>query len=563
MEDLEEKKWFVYLGDHHEGPLSVAEVRNRMLQGQATPESYVWAEGMADWVLMSEVREFDILTRRPGNLSETTGNTSPGVPPSEVALGGKLNISSTLDTVPGVFPFESQGISDSEMLQVEDNVPQDSKSSASNSFEAQQKLKFSDPALELDHGSPHEARNKKDSSNLFQNDEVFHRKNEKAFQLRLRFVIVPLLVGVGYFAFRGGYLKTFFENKETKKIQRLVAQIIEPQLMSLLEKYPTLTKWISPIPYLEGVSSEDFDVLKNTAKQPFAKIGPSIVAVLGDQDNVKPFFYIASNLPDGFKASITLEGIADTLLSQTVYSKQFDVTLNKKIGKSPLFSSMDQKPLARGLYLLKVHEADQQPETIKKLLLAVADVNSQEPLKTKMLFTKKIFLGGKKDEQYTLRLKQLHDSIRKKANDELDEVKQYWSYLSGRLRDSSDLFLNLSKGSVTPSKRQKWEDFDRKWAVGLSQMNKVFDTWTSDKVERDFFYGKLFQLIIQASQSVETVHLTQGTFFKGKIDFKSFDIQLGQAQSQAQTSISVLKAKLDHVMKLPTSANGMPKREGL
>src|SRR5689334_79785 len=43
--ELTEKKWFVYLTDHHEGPLSLAEIRERMSAGQIDRSVHVWAEG--------------------------------------------------------------------------------------------------------------------------------------------------------------------------------------------------------------------------------------------------------------------------------------------------------------------------------------------------------------------------------------------------------------------------------------------------------------------------------------------------------------------------------------
>jgi hypothetical protein len=54
-----EKKWFVYVGDHHEGPLSIPEVAERQDQGALTPETYVWCEGMADWLMLSQVNELE------------------------------------------------------------------------------------------------------------------------------------------------------------------------------------------------------------------------------------------------------------------------------------------------------------------------------------------------------------------------------------------------------------------------------------------------------------------------------------------------------------------------
>lgn len=54
-----EKKWFVYVGDHHEGPFSIPEMAARQDSGDITADSYVWCEGMADWLMLSQVNELD------------------------------------------------------------------------------------------------------------------------------------------------------------------------------------------------------------------------------------------------------------------------------------------------------------------------------------------------------------------------------------------------------------------------------------------------------------------------------------------------------------------------
>jgi hypothetical protein len=52
-----EKKWFVYVGDHHEGPFNAQEVSEKKNAGLVTEESYVWCEGMNDWVMLSDAKE--------------------------------------------------------------------------------------------------------------------------------------------------------------------------------------------------------------------------------------------------------------------------------------------------------------------------------------------------------------------------------------------------------------------------------------------------------------------------------------------------------------------------
>lgn len=54
MDTSEEKKWFVHLGDKHEGPLSEHEIRVRITQGNLKENPHVWTKGMEKWLRLSE-----------------------------------------------------------------------------------------------------------------------------------------------------------------------------------------------------------------------------------------------------------------------------------------------------------------------------------------------------------------------------------------------------------------------------------------------------------------------------------------------------------------------------
>lgn len=43
-------RWFLLRGDEQVGPLMLDEMRRRVLDGTVTPETWVWADGMPDWM---------------------------------------------------------------------------------------------------------------------------------------------------------------------------------------------------------------------------------------------------------------------------------------------------------------------------------------------------------------------------------------------------------------------------------------------------------------------------------------------------------------------------------
>jgi hypothetical protein len=53
----EQKIWFIYLTDHHEGPFSVSEVAEKIGQGVVTPQSLGWKDGMPEWLPLESIPE--------------------------------------------------------------------------------------------------------------------------------------------------------------------------------------------------------------------------------------------------------------------------------------------------------------------------------------------------------------------------------------------------------------------------------------------------------------------------------------------------------------------------
>lgn len=65
-----QKKWFIYIGDHHQGPFSVEEVSAKKKTGEVKADSYVWCEGMSDWQTLSSVAELSADLRKIEEPSE-------------------------------------------------------------------------------------------------------------------------------------------------------------------------------------------------------------------------------------------------------------------------------------------------------------------------------------------------------------------------------------------------------------------------------------------------------------------------------------------------------------
>ncbi len=89
-----EKKWFVYLEDHHEGPFSIQEIESKMTEGKVRSQNFVWAEGMSDWEPMPTVPDFQNLVQK---LEPPIKEVSPIEQKEEPSFSFKTNLNKEAD----------------------------------------------------------------------------------------------------------------------------------------------------------------------------------------------------------------------------------------------------------------------------------------------------------------------------------------------------------------------------------------------------------------------------------------------------------------------------------
>lgn len=51
----EPARWYHLQGEQQHGPVDLATMRELVMQGTILPDTYVWADGMPDWLLAREV----------------------------------------------------------------------------------------------------------------------------------------------------------------------------------------------------------------------------------------------------------------------------------------------------------------------------------------------------------------------------------------------------------------------------------------------------------------------------------------------------------------------------
>ena len=79
--------WHIVVDGEQVGPLSEGDIKSRLVRGEITPETYIWKEGLADWVKISTLAEF-------ASEADSGGGpfTGAGAEPGGLFAGAPTNV---------------------------------------------------------------------------------------------------------------------------------------------------------------------------------------------------------------------------------------------------------------------------------------------------------------------------------------------------------------------------------------------------------------------------------------------------------------------------------------
>ncbi len=520
--DPNEKKWFLHIDGKNDGPLSISEMRDRNRAGVLTSTTFVWCDGMADWVEAAQVSALaEVFSAGAASSFDAgTGRTRMAGAEGTIAAGPQVKQGSSELTMTGAeaLPLKTQA-----------NIRAGAHAAAAGASAG--------------------------------------GKSSKT-----RYVI---LGGVGLtvigLAVAGsmGFLSPVFSHPAVKSVTGSLRDALSPVTLKLVDRFPGLASLFPPLPALDDVAPEDLADLESAAVGLPADVGPKMALVLSLNEGAGPFFYGSTNLPDGAKAELLVEGMPDTLVRQLSGFVKVQGVFEKRLMKTPPVKASDGQALPKGEYVVSLYEADQQPEAVATLLApmpakTVAKASADLPKGRKLVIRRVFFLGGKKDEAYKKQLAEVHETLKQKAKSELEEVKQLSATLESQLKETTDQFKRLRGMKNSKAAQKAWGEFHGKWSGLDAKLTEAFQKWTPEILTTQLFYGVLYSQVLATGQAVQKAHGMHQSFFTGgAADPKAFEIQQGEALSAAESALNGLKAKVDAAEKIPPSPAGLPRREGL
>jgi len=518
-----DKKWFIYVGDHHEGPFTVHEIASGIIEGKFQKTGFVWCEGMGDWQPMSQLEEFnprpkDVkpeppIPSSPPQITKSTSTSIPGPEPISVeATKTKTTFMEMKElgseTSPGFIggpPITEMSSQPKIVAKPSSLMGDDSRAAPSSS-------------LHVDYSKP----------------------EKKKFLSKLKPIFFVVILLGGLFALK----------------QAGVLQGLEEKIKS----------YTTSLPVLAGLSPEDQARLTAIVKTPISQ-APAIDFAVSKEDPLSPAFYVVSNLSDGARFEIYVEGVPHTLLNTFEFSGKLDVVLMKHFGKSSPLRYPDGQVIPRGEYTLYLMEkSDSQPETVQnelsKLSPVARSIPSTLPQDRKLVLTRSVFLG-QKDETYLNRLKEFHDKVLEKSKQERAEISQLLGLMESQYSVSVSNFERLRKQRVGLPQINAWNTSQQTWRQIDAQLSSSLGKLTPELLKSDYFYGTLYGKLQTLLAKLHELHTAQDSLFSRRANVGILVPQVMDLRAQYEQAASELKRELQTLESAPTDEHGLPAHASL
>jgi hypothetical protein len=283
----------------------------------------------------------------------------------------------------------------------------------------------------------------------------------------------------------------------------------------ILDRAPSLTQWISPLPPLQGVSLQEYESLQQASVwSPGPWDFDNLPIAIGlASPNTKPFFYITSWLVERLKLYVV--GLSSTLLGESSFFWETEVDVSERLGKCQTVEHADGKPLVPGEYLVFLSPRVLSPLGDSHFTNYFKDLNevfSEELIATEMpnlarnlkvMRTKTYFLGGMKNPDYLNQLKQYHLQLDQQFAEEIEDLTKVIHSLAKQLQVNETTFLAASKIKIQTKKLEYWNQFQSEWLFLGEQIKSILQK------SRDFFHEHLFEMATVIVKNLNEIHTLQ------------------------------------------------------
>ncbi len=503
MNTENEKRWFVYIGDQHEGPLSVKEVHERKQKGQIQPESYVWREGMADWLMLSQVQE----------LNDALEAMNPPQQPAQESAAASPE--GTMEPASADAPTETKPVS----------------------------------AKETKQSTPEAASTRAKPKSMGLLGKVF-------FGLVLTAVVLAA-VALGILAAGSRTSDTSLHSRIRPILQNITSKA--PFLRPIF-------KFVPALPDIKPQELAELESTRNSTADAEARVAVALSVadpnrpvfyIATNLPHRTRFDVLLVGESETLLNKLQFNAQNTVVISNGVgKSEAFLMDGGQPIPKGEyqvhVYESPEQEESIRTeLGVIPPSRAPGNPP-------------AGVPAGSRFLITKKYFLGGERDETYLTRLKAFHESIKEKADKEISELRQFSETLILQQNSITAEFQKIFRAKkATPQMKAQWKKASGAWTQISGQLDQAIQTWSPETLQNEFFYGKAYGLVKNAFAAMQTLIKSEMEYLDKPQDKAAFEIQHGKLLSDARDALEQLKTKMELILKAPKTPGGLPTKEGL
>jgi hypothetical protein len=274
----------------------------------------------------------------------------------------------------------------------------------------------------------------------------------------------------------------------------------------------------------QELSPDDFHNLKASMLESLTFSGPSASIAVATTSIAAPQFIIGTNLNDGAKITVKIDGVPESMVGRFYYSMKTTVTVKSGVAKT---GRLRENTKEAGAFL---------PGLYKVTLYSDADQT--------VLHQRTFFLGSIGNGDFDQALQSYHEKLREQAGAEILEARQLIDTISKVLNESNSWFSSVEKsigGMAKPSRTKIWDTQNTKFQALDVQMASIESQWKSGPMNNQIYHSELFSKVSVLLQHIRSVHQIQGEILLGaknvQTDVQDATRRLAQTNYQAQLAV--------------------------
>ncbi|MDZ4082864.1 MAG: DUF4339 domain-containing protein, partial [Bdellovibrionales bacterium] len=240
----------------------------------------------------------------------------------------------------------------------------------------------------------------------------------------------------------------------------------------------------------QELAPDDFRNLKASVLESLIFSGPTAAIAVATTSIETPMFIVGTNLADGAKITVKIDGVPESMVGRFYYSMKTTVTVKNGVAKTGRLreNAKDAAAFLPGLYKVTLfNEADQTA-----------------------LHQRTFFLGSAGSGDFNQALKTYHEKLRARADEEILEARQFVDTITKVLQESNSWFRSVQSSDSTANRKKAWALQDSKFQALDIQLASIEAQWNAEPAKASIYHFELFTKISQILKLLREVHQTQG-----------------------------------------------------